>query len=246
MAERFHRPMISFIIPARNEAELIGETIHSIHEAVARQAEPPEYEVIVVDDDSGDETASIARSCQAHVVASSLRNIGAARNLGVSKSIGEWLLFVDADTLVEAELLRETLRVWDSGAVWGSARVTPSDACPAWVMFLGFFYNRYYLWVRGCAYGCYFFVRRAAFESSGGFPEDMPEGEDQALSRVLTNRYGRLHRLTQRVPSSARKAREFGFWFHMRLLWRSVTQGRAAARHPDVARYRDGESRLNR
>ena len=211
---------------------------------MASLSPPRDYEVIVVDDDSSDQTASIASDHQAVVVPSKCRNIGAARNLGFEASRGDPLVFVDADTLVDPDLLNETWKALESGAAWGTARVTPSDACPLWVRFLGYFYNRYYTGFRGYAYGCYFFMRREAFVAAGRFPDDLLEGEDQALSRVLTEKFGRVHLLSGRVKTSARKAREFGFWFHMRLLWRSIFDSDAASRHPDVAKYRDGDARL--
>jgi len=50
--------MISFIIPAHNEAELIGRTLTAVHESARAAGEP--YEVIVVNDTSRDETGVIA------------------------------------------------------------------------------------------------------------------------------------------------------------------------------------------
>src|SRR5262245_37275627 len=50
--------MLSFIIPAHNEAELIGRTLTAVHESARAAGEP--YEVIVVNDTSRDETGVIA------------------------------------------------------------------------------------------------------------------------------------------------------------------------------------------
>ncbi|MFO0808882.1 MAG: glycosyltransferase [Gemmataceae bacterium] len=52
--------MISFVIPAHNEAELIGRTLSAIRESAREVAEP--YEVIVADDASTDGTARIWRA----------------------------------------------------------------------------------------------------------------------------------------------------------------------------------------
>src|SRR4051794_37490491 len=52
------RPVLSFIVPAHNEAELLGRTLRALHESAATVGEA--YEIIVVDDASTDDTSSIA------------------------------------------------------------------------------------------------------------------------------------------------------------------------------------------
>ncbi|WP_158222522.1 glycosyltransferase [Rhodopirellula sp. MGV] len=235
---------LSFIVPACNEAALIASTILAIRRSVAGLLDADDYEVIVVDDDSKDATLTIAQTHGAMTVQSGGGDIGAARNRGFSVSNGQRLIFVDADTVVDPLLLKETLTALDQGATWGSALVAPSDECPRWASFLGIFYNFYYARWCKCAYGCYFFVRRDAFEGAGGFPEGLCEGEDMALSKRLTVLYGRSHLLRNRIHSSARKAREFGFWYHMRLLWIGMAPRNSQTPHPDVVSYRDGDRRL--
>ena len=235
---------ISFIIPACNEAELIGSTVQSIQTAMEGQLDQQRYQIIVADDDSKDTTAAIARENHADVVIVQGRNIAAARNAGYQASSGMRLIFVDADTRVDEKLVRETIDAFSGVATWGTAIVAPADRCPLWARFLGVFFNFYYIRIRKCAYGCYFFVTREAYESAGGFPEDADEGEDMALSKLLTKQNGTLHVLRNRVHSSARKAWEFGFWFHMRMLWLSFRYGDAMCRHPEVTQYYDGDRRL--
>lgn len=96
--------MISFVIPAHNEAALIGRTISALHESARAMGEP--YEVIVADDASTDRTGAIAREHGARVVAVSFRRIAATRNAGAREATGELLFFVDADTVVPARALR--------------------------------------------------------------------------------------------------------------------------------------------
>jgi hopene-associated glycosyltransferase HpnB len=54
-------PAIAVVIPARNEAELIGLSIHSL----LRQDYPGAVTLIVVDDDSSDRTAAVAKAAAA-------------------------------------------------------------------------------------------------------------------------------------------------------------------------------------
>lgn len=83
---------ISVVIPAKNEMKSIGNVV----ESVKRQL--PGAEIIVVDDGSNDDTASVAREQGADVVChpTSLGN-GAAVKAGARRASGEILVFLDAD-----------------------------------------------------------------------------------------------------------------------------------------------------
>jgi len=83
---------LSIIIPAKNEAESIGEVVGRI------RSDFPKAEVIVVDDGSTDETAALAEERGAKVVShpKSLGN-GAAVKSGARAAEGEILVFLDAD-----------------------------------------------------------------------------------------------------------------------------------------------------
>lgn len=87
-------PSISVIIPARNAVETISATL----EALQRQSFSGDYEVLLVDDDSNDETASLARRAGAHVVSHPVaKGPAEARNSGRRAAQGELLAFTDAD-----------------------------------------------------------------------------------------------------------------------------------------------------
>lgn len=86
---------VSIIIPAKNAALYICETI----ESALSQGETV-AEVIVIDDGSTDDTAAIVRSiCDRRVrlLANESAGVSAARNLGARTARGHWLLFLDAD-----------------------------------------------------------------------------------------------------------------------------------------------------
>lgn len=94
---------ISIIIPARNEEENLSRLLPSL-----QNQEFSPYEVIVVDDQSEDETTAIAEANGARVIPGTplpegwLGKPWACRQ-GVSAATGEWLLFLDADTLLEPQ-----------------------------------------------------------------------------------------------------------------------------------------------
>lgn len=86
--------MISVIVPAYNAADTIGECL----DALLNQTVPrSEYEVIVVDDGSTDETRDIAHLRGVKVICQSNQGPASARNLGVCHARGELILFTDAD-----------------------------------------------------------------------------------------------------------------------------------------------------
>lgn len=85
-------PRVSVVIPARNEARHIEACVRS----VVAQEVGEEFEVIVVDGDSDDSTADLARAAGARVVPNPERTIPAALNRGLKAAVGEILIRFDA------------------------------------------------------------------------------------------------------------------------------------------------------
>jgi glycosyltransferase involved in cell wall biosynthesis len=83
---------LSIIMPARNESASIGNLVHEI------RGRYPEAEILVVNDASTDDTASLARGAGAHVIdhPHSMGN-GAAVKAGARRAQGDVLVFLDAD-----------------------------------------------------------------------------------------------------------------------------------------------------
>lgn len=96
--------LLSFIIPAYNASSTIVRALDSIY-ALPLQKE--DFEVIVVDDCSTDDTLSVLQlyagkhlnMCVFHQEKNHRQ--GAARNWGVREARGEYVMFVDADDMVE-------------------------------------------------------------------------------------------------------------------------------------------------
>lgn len=223
-------PAVSFIVPAHDEALLVGATLQAI-DAAARALRVA-HEVLVVDDASTDATADIARSHGARVLCVEHRHIAATRNSGARAARGTRLVFVDADTLIDAPLLAAALHALDAGAVGGGAAVAltsvPTRAERVLLDVARRAFRR-----AGIAPGCFIFCTRIAFEAAGGFDETWYAGEDVAISRALA-RQGRFVILRQAVRTSGRKLRQNGALEHLALLLRFLVGGRRILRNRDA------------
>ena len=83
---------VSVILPAKNEAAAIGQTVSRVVTLL------PEAEVIVVDDGSKDSTAEIASEAGAKVVSHPYsKGNGAAIKTGARTASGDVIVFMDAD-----------------------------------------------------------------------------------------------------------------------------------------------------
>lgn len=94
------KPLISVIIPAFNEEELIMRCLHS----VARQSYPNK-EIIVVDNKSTDNTNRVIAPYTYYVSYLGIKGVSMAKNVGAKLAHGEILVFLDADSIAYKDLL---------------------------------------------------------------------------------------------------------------------------------------------
>jgi glycosyltransferase involved in cell wall biosynthesis len=214
--------MLSFIVPAHDEAALLGATLDALLEA-ARTLRLA-HELIVVDDASGDATADIARGRGARVLRIEARHIAAARNAGAENARGARQFDVDADTRIDAVALSAAMAALDAGAIGGGAAVRLLGDSVRWHERL---FTRLLMvafrWTR-IASGCFLFCSRDAFAAVGGFDLRWYAGEDVAMSRALAA-HGRFVILRASVLTSDRKLRTFSLVDHLRLALQFVLRG---------------------
>jgi peptidoglycan-N-acetylglucosamine deacetylase len=102
--------MLSIVIPARNEGKFIWTCLESLR----RQEFDAEYEIIVVDNGSVDNTAEIAASLGATVVYEPKPGVIMARQTGAGVAAGDIIIQADADTIYPRDWLRRIDRFFQT------------------------------------------------------------------------------------------------------------------------------------
>ena len=203
---------LSVIVPTLNEAERIEPLLSGLS-ALRRQG----HEVIVVDGGSSDDTAQLAEGKADHVMTVP-RGRARQMNAGADQTQGGVLLFLHADTVLPEDAARLILSgLAETGRAWGRFDVVIDGRHPLLPVIAWFMNRRSRL--TGIATGDQaIFVRRALFQSLGGFPEQ-PLMEDIELCKRLL-RTGPPLCLPQRVVTSGRRWETRGVWRTMMLMWR--------------------------
>ncbi|MBE9519649.1 MAG: glycosyltransferase [Proteobacteria bacterium] len=174
----------SVIIPAYNEEELLPRTLS--HLDAAMQSQKFTGEVIVVDNNSTDDTARIATQHGAKVVIEPYRQISRARNTGGRAAKGKFIIFLDADTMLSADLLKMALRKLQNGTHCGGGTLINFDTA---LPFLASRLVRMWNWlskVKNLAAGSFVYCLNDGFQDIGGFSEKIYASEEIFFSRQLT------------------------------------------------------------
>lgn len=181
---------LSIVIPAFNEERLIERCLRSVAASLAAHATADlTSEIIVVDNNSTDNTAHLAGLAGARVLFEPINQIGRARNAGAAQATGDWLLFLDADSVLGPELLADILLVIESGKCVGCGSTLSMRGLPWWADGI------LRLWTGlsvglGWAAGALLVCRRDAFRDIGGFDQEIYALEEVRLSAQL-RRWGR-------------------------------------------------------
>jgi glycosyltransferase involved in cell wall biosynthesis len=177
-------PHITVIIPTYNRSQFVVEAVESVLSQTY-----PDFEVIVVDDGSTDDTVAVLRRFEGRIrlVRQENRGPAAARNRGLSEASGEFIAFLDSDDLWDkrklerqvsfledhpSELICYTDEIWIRRGV----RVNPRKRHAKWD---GWIFEK-------CLPLCIIspssvMMRRPFFELVGTFDEDFPVCEDYEL-----------------------------------------------------------------
>ncbi len=196
-------PRVSVIIAVRNGADYLRRCLAAI-----ANSNGSEYEVIVVDDASTDDTAAVAEAHGARVLRMTRRGgPGAARNLGVRAAAAPLIFFVDADVCIRPDAFDRVLSCLETepevDAVFGSY-----DDAPASPNLISQYKNLFHRFVhqKASAEACTFWsgcgaIRKVTFEGVGGFDVEAPSIEDIDLG-VRLRKAGRRIRLDKSLEGT--------------------------------------------
>src|SRR5262245_41144019 len=99
----------SIVVPTHNEEKYIERTLHHL---AALEYPKDRYEVFVIENGSTDKTLEKAlpfEDSHIHIISYEQRGVSFARNRGVdhARPDGDWVVFLDADTILAPSFLRE-------------------------------------------------------------------------------------------------------------------------------------------
>lgn len=101
---------LSIIIPMYNIEKYIGRCLAS---CISQNINKEEYEILVIDDGSTDNSAKIVQSIISQinivVISQNNRGLSEARNVGINNARGKYIWFVDGDDFIEPNCLFDVL-----------------------------------------------------------------------------------------------------------------------------------------
>lgn len=135
-------PKISLIITTYNRAQLLEEALESVRASV--EITPAEVEVIIVDNNSTDDTAARVSAIQkrgdfpfvSYYVHETEQGLSHARNRGLAAARGLYVVFMDDDQRIDPHYLARTERAFadtDAACVGGKIEYYNDDDLPRWL-----------------------------------------------------------------------------------------------------------------
>lgn len=209
IADNFKRvtsdhPLISIIIPAYNEEENILKTLYSL--SVTKTKHP--IEVIVVNNNSTDETEKLVNACNVISIRETKQGITNARNGGLAVARGTYIINADADTIYPDTWIDDMITpLLNDSAIcltYGKFSFIPIAKTPRSVYFfyeyISDFNRKICQLFKEEALNVYGFnsaCRREQCLSVDGFNHPPTTNEDGWLAiKLRTKGYGKLHWVT--------------------------------------------------
>ncbi len=221
---------LSFVIPARNEEALVGEALDAILASVAQVAgvsrddlwlPDTRFEVVVVDDDSEDATASVvgrfADDAGVRLVRCAGGTCAAARNAGAAASVGRVLCFVNADTIVPRNAVERILELHERErrCLVLYRLISREPGIRAWLWWTFWGLARHVPLARAKSMPAFMSCDRVHFESYGPFTASWAIAEEWTLTgaayRYHRERFLYDRSLTARTSSRRMELQPFGY-----------------------------------
>ncbi len=174
----------------------------------------PEFDIVVVDGGSRDDSVAVARAAGVRVLQCS-RGRGQQLDAGARVASGSWLWFLHADSGISPAVLSEVAMLSDREPCWGRFDVRLAET--PWLRLIAAAMNRRSAITGICTGDQGIFVHRALLDAVGGVPRQRLM-EDIELSRRL-RRIGRPLRIRTPIRASARRWQKNGVLQTMLLMW---------------------------
>lgn len=196
-----NEPLISIVIPAYNEEENILKTLFSLSETNTIYP----VEIIVVNNNSSDNTENLVKSCNVTCVTEKKQGISHARNAGLAAAKGEYILNADADTIYPENWINDIteplIKSQSVSMTYGKFSFIPIGKTTRSYYFfyeyiadLNRYINKYFKEEAVNVYGFNSGCRRKQCLDVGGFNHPASAGEDGWLALKLRDKgYGKLH-----------------------------------------------------
>ncbi len=209
------QPKLSVVIPAYNEQDYIGRTLKSLKEQSFRN-----FEVIVVDNNSTDQTASIAKAAGARVLSEKQPGVCPARQTGTKAAKGAIVVSTDADTTFPKQWLTRIDAVFAANPtatlVAGPFEFVDPPKTIAKIYELAVKASKKFYERTGRIFdagACNLAFRKTAWEKIGGYNTKLTQGGDQIdFIRRLQPLGPQVALFDNRVKTSSRRANRGTFY----------------------------------
>jgi glycosyltransferase involved in cell wall biosynthesis len=180
MKKHTKNPLVSVIIPTKNSAFFLKKSLESIVNQSYKN-----IEIIVIDNNSRDDTKKIAKKYTKHVYNKGPER-SAQTNFGVSKANGEFVYKVDSDFVLDKSVIEQCLKKIQEGFDAVIVHNTP-DETVGWLSKIRKFEIDMYKY--DLTHSAARFLKKSVYQNIGGNSENITAGEDYDFQNKL-NRSG--------------------------------------------------------
>lgn len=209
----------SIIIPVHNGGRTIAQTARACLE---QDFPAEEFEVIVVDDGSTDDTVKQLRPFPVQIIAQANAGVAVARNAGASRARGAVLLFLDADCAPPKDALSRLVSEVEENSHVGLVGGIYASATDSSVIARAINEEIRYRHMRGGSLvhhvgGFCMTIPADLFEAIGGFDSHYLRAQDHELCAQVSNE-GREIRVIKEVAFAHNHSRTLGEWLRNQYL----------------------------
>jgi cellulose synthase/poly-beta-1,6-N-acetylglucosamine synthase-like glycosyltransferase len=219
-------PKVSIIVPACNEEQTLGKTVHSL---LGLDYPKNKLEIIIVDDGSVDKTLKVAKKFEklgVVVLTKPNGGKGTALNFALKRATGELVGCLDADSVVEPDALKKMVGYFGKKGVMA---VTPSLKCTppktVWqsvqvIEFLLGVYLRKVFSFMGAIHvtpGPFTIFRKSFFDKYGGYDTSTVTEDIEISLRLQSHQFIIENAVDANVYAIAKPT--FQTMYHQRIRW---------------------------